>query len=260
MAMNIEIRVSGLAAFYKNAVGDTWNVVFICDLVHPLKFKNGASAATELHMDGKDRFISISASKTIVPASIEGINFNKILNMAHPKMHAPGKLKVQRSGLTDIITMIIPDATLGEYLDTDPINYYTINRDNGKFENKGKVTKTAKLTIQLDTGSKGFTMSVQDRNGTSELVRVPFVDGTTHLLEFDNDCGLGCKTENDFDLYYHWLKDPLGTRFWAGKITGALAEAEERKSLDNMSLSDIRQLLSSDNGNCDPVVVEPPPG
>ncbi len=258
MSMTVELRVGGLAIFYRSRREDFWYAIFICDSEHPVNFRHeGETDWKPLHIDGEDRFISILADQAKMPDSLRGDKFEKILNMASPEMHGAGNLLVKRSGTTDIISMIIPAAKLGMFEET-PRPYYIINNTTGEFRNIGTVARKAVATIELNDG-RGLTMLVEDGNGASELAYFPYKDGATHVLEFNNDCGFEAKAENDFIRYYDWLKDKNGTTFWAGEISGALADAEADRSIESKNLDEMLKLFSPQNGNCDIVVVEPPP-
>lgn len=258
MVMTIELRISGLVAFYRSKRKQFWNAVFICDADHPVNFRNKSKADwAPLHIKGRDRFISIIADRANEPDSLQGKDFKKILNMTRKEMHGVGNLSVERSGATDIISMIIPAAKLGMSEQT-PFKYYVINNTTHEYSNVGTVGRVATATIKLSKG-KGFTMFVQDGAGAVELAHFPFKDGATRVLEFNNDCGIAGKAENDFVRYYDWLKDKNGTTCWAGRIDDVLARAEENRDTQTKSLKELVGILSSENGNCDIVVIEPPP-
>jgi hypothetical protein len=258
MAMTIELLISGLAVFYRSQREDFWHTIFLCDAEHPVNFRDKAGADWKpLHIEGRDRFITISANQARMPRSLRGKGFDQILNMARPEMHGDGNLTVEKSGMTDVISMIIPAAKLGMTEET-PYPYYVINNTTGKYYNVGAVARKAKATIKLNKGN-GLTMLVQDGIGTSEIAHIPYKNGATYVLEFRNDCGLDSKAENDFIRYYDWIKDKDGTTFWAGRIDGALAEAEEKNEIEMKSLDELVSILSPQNGNCDIVKIEPPP-
>lgn len=258
--MTIELKISGLAIFYRT--GSFWQVVFICDSTHPANFRHGGSLRwTPLHKLGKDRVISIYADNPIAPrVPPQGVDFTSILNMAEPRMHGNGRLKVRRTTTKDIISMLIPAAELDSDTLTDK-DYYILDQSNGSLTDIGPVAKTVKATVRLNAGA-GFTMLVTDGDGTSNLVTVPFADRTTYVLEINNDCGDFCKNENDFLFYYEWLNDDTGRKFLAGKITRALSQKLENffKTEERATALTQRSMLMPENGNCDPTVVEPPPG
>jgi hypothetical protein len=258
MTMTVELQISGLVNFYTSKRQDFWHAVFICDADHPVTFKHAdANDWTPLHVQGKDRFISISADRARIPDSLQGDGFEQILNMARPEMHGAGNLSVKRNGKTDVISMTIPAAKLGMIEET-PFEYYILNTKKGEYHNVGPVARITKATIELDDGN-GLTMLVQDGDGTTELANFPFKDGESYVLEFDNDCGIAGKAENDFIRYYDWVKDKNGTTFWAGRIDEVLAEAEKNNDMKTKSFDEVVVILSVENGNCDPTVIVPPP-
>jgi hypothetical protein len=133
--------------------------------------------------------------------------------------------------------MMIPAGILDREKLTD-MNYYVeeVVADAVRRPLRRKVAASVRITMKLNSG--GASMVVMDGEGTTAFP-FPFADRTTLNLTFDNDCGEECKTLNDFSLYYDWLKDTdyPNRRFTAGKDTQ----------------------LKGRQGNCDPVVVEPPP-
>lgn len=244
MSMKVKIVIFGSAICYLK--DEMWQVIFITDETHPVNFSHDGSAAQipTLRESGIDRSITLFMDNPVQPKPGFGGKFGGILNMAKD-MHGENALQVKRTFEEgrEIISMAIPSGIL----DMDTLtkeNYYIqqISRDVLPRQPLDRpVAKSLKIEVNLKEG-KGFSMLIQDGKGINNL-QFPHAAGTTLNLKFDNDCGQACKTENDFGLYYDWLKDTDGvTKFTAGKMAAS-------KGITIMS----------EQGNCDPTTVEPPP-
>lgn len=261
MSMTVEIRISGLAIFYQ--IGNVWQIVFICDATHPVNFKHGSAADwTTLAKPDENRDISVYADKQI-ENGFKGDNYEQILNMAKD-MHGNGKLKVRRSGERRLVFLSIPSAKIDCQTPTND-RYYIIEPD-GKFRYINSVAKTVKASIQMEKGN-GLTMIIKDNDGTSLLASVPFnekyTDKQPYPIEFYNDCEGESSESNDFLIYYEWVKDKdnENKKFTAGRVNGNLKDILDaaEKNGETVNIFDEKVILSPENGNCDPVVIDPPP-
>lgn len=237
--MKIKILISGDAICYLK--DNFWNIVFISDENHRVVFLHDAKVPQllALRKAGKDRFITFFTDDPTLPAPTKGTDFSKILNMA-ADIHGNGKLKVKRTFEPgrEIISMMIPTGVLDVNTLTDEEYYIEqISPVHNKKQHLGRrVASSIKLELTLN-GGRGLSMLIQDSEGALTL---SFPYGEDLNLTFTNYCGGGGSTFNDFILYYDWLKD-IGNenkKFIAGQII-------------NIFIPD---------GNCDPVVVDPPPG
>jgi hypothetical protein len=237
--MKVTIRIFGSAICYLK--DDLWHIIFITDDTHLVKFSHDGTVSQIplLRESGLDRNVTFFADNPTPSTPEYGENYREILNMA-TDMHGDGKLKVKRTfnPKREIICMMIPAGMLSRDTMTD-LNYYieqthpipAPTRPLGR-----PVAKSVKIEMDLNEG-RGLTMLIQDGKGTKTL-HFPVTDHPLNLT-FDNDCGASCKEVNDFELYYDWLEDTDGlTKFIAGKDSK----------------------IKSEQGNCDPVNVQPPPG
>lgn len=237
--MKIKILINGDAICYLK--DNFWNIVFISDENHRVVFLHDAKVPQLLALRkvGKDRFITLFADDPTLPAPTRGADFSKILNMA-ADIHGNGKLKIGRSYEPgrEIISMMIPTGVLDANTLTDEEYYIEqISPVHNKKQHLGRqAASSIKLEMTLNSG-RGLSMLIQDSEGASTL-SFPF--GEDLNLTFNNHCSGGCSTFNDFILYYDWLKD---------------ADDVNRKFVAGQSINTFSPL----HGNCDPVVVEPPP-
>jgi hypothetical protein len=242
MPMTVNFIIRGSAICY---LDNAWRVIFITDETHPVNFAHNSTSAPKidtLRVPKTDRDIFIFVDKPVNPTPGKGPNFDDILNMAAEYMHGHPKVKVKKtpSPGREIITMTLPVGIL-DRKDLTPRNYYieqVTPIPTGKIDLGRKVASSIKINMKLNRGS-GMSMVIQERGEPTTLLTFPYRDGFTLNLNFDNDCGQDCKTENDFGMYYDWVKD-IGEirRFSAGKLDVAV----------------------SLQGNCDPVSIDPPPG
>jgi hypothetical protein len=256
MAMIIKIEIQGLALCYRQ--GSYWQVVFICDNWHPVNFthtreREGArtviTSRKPLRTNGRDRHIIFDADGAAAPASPFGGGFSKILNIAGPHLHgtdANGKANVnrKRNGEREMIFMLIPAAALDTLLMTPETYYVAEDVPSPSKREIGQIAKIIGAEITLNEGAGGAMIL----NDGTDSANFPYQDGDIHTLNFDNDCGSNCgEIDNDFRLFYDWIEDVDGKkRFIAGKV-----------SPDPTA---IEGTFSSDQGNCDPGSIDPPPG
>jgi hypothetical protein len=110
------------------------------------------------------------------------------------------------------------------------------------------------ITISFEV-TKALTMQVKDQTGTAtpKTFQIPYSDGTAVTLGFDNDCGTGCTHNDSLDLYEIFSDKDGRTQFATGRINQGYMTGltSPHSSLD---------LLSSTYGNCDPFMLDPPPG
>lgn len=253
MTMRIQIEIQGLAACYRQ--GSFWQIVFICDDWHPVNFSHTHNKTTvtsnkKLRRKGRDRTAVFDFNNAAAPLSPFGFGFERILNMAGQHLHGvdavkKAKVKRKRSGSSELIFMLIPDTALSTLKETDRPYYVEEENDHSTFKEIGKIASIVGAEITLENGTGGVMMF---HDGDDEI-EFPYRDGDEYVLTFDNDCGMNCSPgKNDFTMFYDWLKDRgnENKRFIAGKTDGG------QSTLDG--------LMSGQQGNCDPVVVDPPPG
>ncbi len=144
----------------------------------------------------------------------------------------------------------VPIGTLGGE-DMVP-DYWIAEYPNGAAAAHGhEVAKIARLTFQLNDGGK-VAILFGDENGPEMTSWSESKAGDIHLL-FDNDCHLP-GDRSDFLNYYDWVTDksvfpPGSRRYTAGKLHNTFAKG-----------APLEAKMMGRDGNCDPVVIDPPPG
>lgn len=234
--MKISIAIKGSAICYLD--NNFWNVVFITDSTHLLKFtQNGTTM--NLRESGLDRHITVIVDNAVNSVPEKGANFNQILNMASTEMHDHNRLEIKRKHIRnrEIVTMMIPTGTL-DRKDLTELNYFVeqIIPPRRRLSLHRQVAASVKIDMELREG-KGLSIVIQDGEKVTTLP-FPFEQNRNISFEFDNDCGEQCKQVNDFFLYYDWVRDKdRSKKFIAGKDAKILGR----------------------QGNCDPVAIDPPP-
>lgn len=259
MPTRVEIHIVGLAlCFFKNEV---WNVVFVCDNVHPLEFtypRGTGTASSSLREANRDLDINFSADEFTRIDEPFGDNFWRLFNMAAPYAHGSGKLRIERRrNLTDLVWMRVPAATFDVIRTTDNNYFVQEQRYAGApVEIIGQVGKEAVLVFEM---RERLAMNITDPDDGAYSRRYEFENGSGVIrLSFDNDCYANC-THNDFlDLYELVIDGSAGSerKFAAGQVKSTLINARRDESNSQTGFS----IMSPQYGNCDPVGIEPPPG
>lgn len=256
--MKIEISIRGLSLCYRNE--GFWNVVFVCDDVHPLNFKSNIAPVPpiplELHKAGSDRDIFFGIGSSPVTSLEEGNAFKSIFNLAAEYAHGPGQLQVVRAQPSrDVVWMRIPSAALSAVESSENLYFVQEFKLGAPVLIIDRVARRICAAFEL-TDTDGLVMSITDK-GKSFDHRFPFDDSQTLTLEFNNDCGEKC-WENDFYHLYDWVRAKDGKQFVAGQIKNKeMLELRNPQKLENFV--EKRLLVSPEFGNCDPTVIEPPP-
>lgn len=274
--MTVNILIGGLAVCYNK--DNFWNVVFICDKDHPVNFKQDGTGddPERLHQDKMDADISFDLGGSSISAPQKGGNFGSIFNMAADYAHKKNNLRLsQISRKTNALAMRVPSAELGTHLLTDR-DYWVQDIGEGTtvgnpVELIGRVAHILVAKLEID---RKMTMSVKYKanEGAAAPLAAPipppfektfeFVDNKEITLVFDNDCQ-GC-IRNDFVDLYDWVKHVdkgKEKKFVAGKVKDELLNGQRRVHPNKSEeTSSAKKILSALHGNCDPVVIEPPPG
>lgn len=249
MPAYINILIHGLAVCFREE--DYWKVMFLCDDQHRLKFthrKNAAPASQvkELRKNNREIFFEVTNPKS--PTKDTGDYFEKIFNMSGLYAHRDG-VKLKTPTTKDVVTMTIPYAEL--YMESPKPPQFPSEEEyhikiKGRDETEtriGFVARTIGARIILNPGGN-LIVRGRDTDFPANLPHSPHDDGTTYVLNFDNNCLTNeCQSDNDFEMYYELLSDKVNPdlRFIAG-----------RPPLHPV-------LRSTPDGNCDPVKIVPPP-
>ena len=257
--MKVLINVVGSAIVYYERGKSTWHVVFITDSCHDVQFfAPNASKSVPLAKPGIPPKITFTADGAL-PASRPDANIvEEFLNMSSFFMH--GARSSELSNLD-----VVPNSTQGRSYVHMSIPYghlrvaeyckdeYVVEDVISTIKIPLKRVVASEFAITFDVPDPGaLAMTIKDSDGTQTNT---YSAKPILRMRFDNFCSTK-ELENDFINYYDWLLDSRSTptrqiRFLAGKEGAHEAESEkfdgpgEKKGVQ---------------GNCDPVIVEPPPG
>lgn len=247
MPTTIKILIGGLAVLFKEA--NHWRVIFLCDQKHKLKFyyfKDGEDSSKSKTLRKKGREISIR----IEPPRPGGSrptdeNHQDIFNMVGLYAHRDGvKLKKpDEMKKMERVDMIIPYTNPYTEVPSDLEYEIKIHGSSARPTPMPKVAEIVGAKIVLNKGEKLIIAGNDSRFPT--LPEFPDGGDVTYTLRFDNDCGNDCDEDDDFGLYYDLMFD--------AKNPALEFRAGRKGSLDN------KKLLMPD-GNCDPIIIDPPPG
>lgn len=257
MAIAVTLDIAGDAIIYeKDAV---WNVVFITDKDHTVKVYSNGSTKPDAELADLNRPLAMYM-RPVSPVMLtrgRGRGFASILNFNDTDLHrldAHGRsnlnVKPNPSDGRQYVHLKVPIGTLGGE-DMVP-DYWIAEYPNGAAAAHGhEVAKIARLTFQLNDGGK-VAILFGDENGPEMTSWSESKAGDIHLL-FDNDCHLP-GDRSDFLNYYDWVTDksvipPGSRRYTAGKLHNTFAKG-----------APLEAKMMGRDGNCDPVVIDPPPG
>lgn len=256
MSTIITIRVLGLAAcFYRQPY---WNVVFVCDNVHPLDFmypEGSGVGSASLHETGRDLEIAFH-SPSVGPAPNPYENESgRLFNMAADYAHGPNTLRIERRRkITDLAWMKVPTSVFGVSRTTD--RQYYVQEQNfpgAPVKIIDPVAKDVVLTFGIEDN---LTMAVTDPKDPSYNREFKFdASGGNIDLDFDNDCHNKC-THNDFLDLYEFVIDGdenQERQFAAGQVEGDIPNAQPN------GLKLLGGVMSPEQGNCDPSGIMPAP-
>lgn len=276
MSTRVTILVQGSSIVYFQR--GVWNVVFITDTCHQVKFDSpGPGALSVLAKAGADRTIGFSVgaggfSTSVPPAAqvidaffnlstgvlhgVRGATLSNLDNIVKPPLERPGR---------QYIHMTIPSGTMTHKTVTaEPYLYRPVGETFNRPWGKGVAASFA-ITFTIED-PRGLTMTIRDPISRDEILQFPPVDDQI-VISFDNDCN-DDKEENDFIHVYDWVRDITNPakKFEAGKhlypfvaeANPRMVPASEREKVT--VLEDGTVTFDGLHGNCDPVIIEPPPG
>lgn len=254
MPTKVNIKIKGLAACFLR--DDDWNIVFIGDDVHPVDFTypdgKGGRITTSLRKKGSDLTAAFETDTFISLRDRKGPDFNSIFNMAGGYAHGPDTLNVERrKKATDLVWLKVPEAVLDTHsLTAREYFVQELKYPGAPVQIIPRIANVLSLTASVEGLRR---LKVDDPMNTSYDPPLPLPSSAAIDLEFNNDCGANC-THNDFVDLYEFVKEKIGDRqFVAGQL-------KVRKYLDWKKVDEGQTTPSPDYGNCDPVVIEPPPG
>jgi len=239
MTTKVHIHITGLAVCY--LAGKDWKVDFLCDDNHQLFFSHDGDSSSSIPL-GKSEKIEILAEKPVNSISDKGRNFKEIFNMvadAHP-----GGIDLVDSTPSPRrkVSMTIQCANLYSHTPTNKIyGIKRADRPDDPFKPLRIVSKVVGAVIELQTGGQ-IVLRIDGNDH-----RLPVKD--SGILSFDNDCrplsSPACDKGNDSLLFYNLVK---------GRENPPVQYIFTR--IDEPSPD---FFILHPDGNCDPVVIDPPP-
>jgi hypothetical protein len=232
MTMRVEVTITGLAMGF--TANDAWSVYLVCDADHMALYSAQGSNPVPLHQQGIDRDLLFVSKGLISKDPIPGPGFDQIFNLAADYAHGPGNLKLVRSGNSDLVTARIPSATIETVTLTDR-NYYIQDVSSYVGAPPKIIPQVAMVIKGTFEVSDDLDVSIVDNSGSQLLSTFRYVDNTTINIELNNDCQVEPQRNDSLDLY-DFVQDPRGYKFATGQVRN-----------------------SPSHGDCDPVIVYPPP-
>lgn len=245
MPTRLKITIEGLCVSYYEQ--GQWTVVFLCDEKHPLKFTHpaGGFENVRLYVPGRDVVARFTAAGLAAVGQPKGDDFTAIFNLAADYAHGPDKLvRRRRSQGTSLVTLIVPDSTLSSVKRTDQPYFVqeVKDRPGTPVELIGTVADKVLLEVGAD---EPVSLGIYDQGSQLEQFDLKASAGSIDL-ELNNDCDGGCDYNDFIHIYEAFMDKEDDKMFVAGQIK---PKRQGTKSL-----------MSADQGNCDPTVIEPPPG
>lgn len=259
--MIVKVRVKGQAILYRKH--DTWNVVFITDHCHHLAFSDPGHSEEILAKQKFTRTILFSAADVDVSEPPTTGVVNEFLNLSLPIMHGihgPGLSslteKPNPQGGRQYVQIKIPFGVLSVTKRND-VECFIERHGSGMPKSLGRPV-ASEFAITFDVSDPaGLTMTIFDDEIGADKRLYPTTADPLELI-FNNDCDQEPMV-NDFTNIYDWLYDispPDGIhpkQFVAGKLkTLSLADS----NIDESGNFRVR----GRTGDCDPVIIDPPPG
>ena len=247
MATLINISLSGNVAIYDD--GANWNLVFITDNDHQFVISDADGNHPDRTIrNGKDRVLKLTAGQVSDPSRSYAANAkNYALNMSAPYLHdvdpVSGRSNLIRTHSPgqgrELILVTVPYGTIDcpAFPGADFAPDYWIMGSGKSYTVGHPIAKVLTLSFLDDSGTQ-LELTTGD---PTEPAIDPWKYSTGVLnLKFNNDCQ-GQGNVDDFMHYYDCVYDKRDKRimFTAGKLGGGVLSSQ---------------------GDCDPSMIEPPPG
>ena len=252
----LTIRVRGLAICYLRDAA--WKVIFVCDNVHPLTLTypvGSGTASVSLREQGRDLDLELRSQNLGPAKNPYAANIDRLFNMAAGHAHGRDKLKLmRRRKITDLAIMTVPVSLAGVSQTTD--GYYFVQEQSHPGMPVKIIDPVAKEVVFTVGIADKVTLSVTDPKDPKYTKSFEIEGGGSDIeLDLDNDCDNKC-THNDFlDLYEVVIdgSESKERKFAAGKVIGDIPNAMPRV------IKPLGGTMSAEQGNCDPVQIDPPP-
>lgn len=284
MAMKVSIGFTGSAIVYFKL--GVWNIVMVSDHCHKVKFAHPLTGGVyqDFAHTGNPRTVTFRAPGATQATGWGAGEPDKFLNMSDSRMH--DKFSATESNLVkrvvprngrQYVHLKIPFGTVKGGSGFGTPYYYERVGTGAKIPLGKSVTTGFGLKFDVPDGVD-LTLAIDDVTHPNPIV---FQSGPAAIaLDFNNYCD-ECSTDNDFINHYDWVCDrrslpPAVPIQWvAGEFDDVCTlkveptkENIERFELELKELHTMRanekfswdMALEGPAGDCDPVIIEPPPG
>ncbi len=266
-----EVYITGLCLlFFRD---NQWHAAFVCDRrYHHLNYSKLGKPTEDLHWIGHDTFIEFSCENGFIgPGDPKpkppDVLFNLYGDYAHGLSSQGEKVRNLKfrqlppnGRTTDLIVARFPPSELEVWTPTDGIYWVQEQPRKGKPGGKpvqliGKVGREVVLRFTANG-----PLQVKSTKEDGSPFRSEYDRGATIIL--DNDCKDGCDYNDFLDLYDVVSEgEPEKDRqFACGQVAGGVLNGSYR---DMRQMPKFRRgqlsVLNPQSGDCDPVLVEPPP-
>ena len=255
MPTSVEINIRGLAVCYRDDVA--WNIVFLCDVNHPLNLEDPEGDDTELHRDGKEFTCDFTAG---ILTRAPGPYPNGLFNLNGRQAHDGNLRYLRRNEFhVDLIHMRLPSSHV-ELKDHSGLDYWIqeVRTNPGKPDRVGPVAKKIAFTFEFD--SEDISVIVGNRHDQVYNETFRARPGKTLKFHFNNHCRI-CSHNDSLDIYDIVIDGEEGNerRF----VTGGVRDSDgnipghdpTRPTFDGQGFA-----RSPPYGNCDPMGWDPPIG
>jgi|GEM_PF-4752471 len=262
MVLNVEIHVKGSVALYcKDRV---WHLLFVTDPCHDVSFIDGVhhTKPVSLGILESERSAKFTTGTEPSARGFEGAALGSFLNMHGDGLHElrPGqkaRLGVHRNRKDGhgLLHMTVPFGVIMVTKETAK-EYFTQQTTAPSRKPFGRKVASQFVISYNVTDPKGMTLTLDPAAAGSPLVYP--IDLGRVVINIDNECN-DVRKYNDFIHHYEWLRDSTLTpdgkliRFIAGQegaVDFPMPDEDYKATLG---------VLSPIFGDCDPVVIEPPP-
>ena len=259
MPTKVVFSISGLVVCFIDK--SEWNAVFICDANHRLKFTHPLLGEKYLWESGQDINVELSCENFVKNISAPGTDFENVFNLSRKSVHGVnpiGRSNLKRrdraSKKKDLVWIRVPFSKLNVTAkNTDDYWFQEVKPTLQNPLSRKEVASA--ITVELDVEDDLTIRAYYDKFDTFKGT-FPGKPGAGPIyFDLNNHCDPEC-TYNDFvNLYDFVIDESSGSerQFLAGKL---------KVDTSNVPFKNEQGILvvSDEHGNCDPSVINPPPG
>ncbi len=265
MPTEIRIQVDGAVILYIRE--GVWNLVFITEWCHPVEFHDPINRPHRVILAGTtgNRLIRFSTDGDYPSAGrLNPEIVHEFVNLADPRLHGSGNLEVVSFRPPsrpvppryprNYVHMTIPYGELS-ILRHSSKSYCVRDIKSNCLQWEPSPAEAFEISFTLPDSST-LHMDVDEVGDSPLMPRRSYSQSTSDIiLTIDNRCHKEMGY-NDSEHVYDWVKDKRGDRrFEWGDCMYVCPDSVT----DFIGLGMSPAMFSRD-GNCDPVIIEPPPG